>query len=337
MDRNAGGSTFAVVIPAHNEAAHIGQVLASVPSLVDRIIVVDDASTDETASAVASSVDPRVRLIRHESNTGVGGAMRTGYAAALEEGFDLIAKMDADGQMLARELAILKAPFEFGLADYTKGNRFYFRGATDSMPANRGLGNTVFSFLTKVASGYWHVFDSQCGFTVVSAAYLRLLDLSRLPADYFFENAMLIELNSLNARVVDVPVSTVYGSEVSGVDVRRVLLTFPPRLIVGGAARFWRKHLLTDFSPIGLLTVSGMLLTVFGVVFGGYHWWLSTASGVVASTGTVMIAVLPLVMGVQLLIQAFSMSVLSSPGARETADYTRLLITEQAHPIRQDR
>jgi len=259
--------------------------------------------------------------------------MRTGYAAALAAGYDLVAKMDADGQMVAEELELLVAPFDLNLADYTKGNRFYFRGAAASMPPHRGLGNTVFTFLTKVASGYWHVFDSQCGFTVVSAAYLHLINLSRLPCDYFFENAMLIELNALNARVVDVPVSTVYGGEVSGVNVGKVLLTFPPRLVAGGAARFWRKHLLTDFGPVGLLTISGGLLTMFGVIFGGYHWWLSTVTGIVASTGTVMIGVLPLVTGVQMLIQAFSMSVLSSPGARETAEYVRLLITREAGPL----
>jgi len=324
---------LALVIPAHNEAAHIGEVLGSIPPLVAMIIVVDDASTDATASVVEGCNDPRVVLIRHERNSGVGGAMRTGYAAALKGGYDLIGKMDADGQMRADELARLVEPFLLGLADYTKGNRFFFRGATRSMPSHRGFGNSLFSFLTKVASGYWHVFDSQCGFTVVNAAYLRLVDLRRLPDDYFFENAMLIELNALNARVVDVPVSTVYGDEVSGVDVGKVLLTFPPRLLGRGAARFWRKHLVTDFGPIGLLTIGGMLLSAFGAAFGGYHWLLSISSGTVASTGTVMVAVLPLMLGIELLIQAFSMSVLSSAGARETAEYSRHLIVSQPEPI----
>ncbi len=198
--------------------------------------------------------------------------------------------------------------------------------AIAGMPQNRSFGNTLLSFMTKVASGYWHVFDSQCGFTVARTAFLRLMDLESLPDDYFFENDMLIKLNALNARVVDVPTSTIYGREVSGVSVARVAFTFPPRLLLDGSRRFWRKHLLTDFSPIGALTLTGIALVTFGFVFGAYHWWLSLVSGQVATTGTVMLAVLPLILGIQLVVQSFSLSVLSSPGAQETAEYVRTLI-----------
>jgi glycosyltransferase involved in cell wall biosynthesis len=320
------GLTLALVLPAHNEAAHIAGVIASLPAWVDRVIVVDDASTDATAAAVAAVADSRIRVVSHERNRGVGAAMRTGYRAALEEGFDLVGKMDADGQMLATELALLVEPFALGLAEYTKGNRFYFPGGTAGMPAHRGLGNTALTFMSKVASGYWHVYDSQCGFTVIRAAFLRLIDLERLPDGYFFENAMLIRLNALGARVVDVPVSTIYGDETSGVRIGRVLVGFPPRLIAGGARRFWRKHLVTDFGPIGGLTIGGLAASLFGAAFGGYHWWRSIQSGIPATTGTVMIAVLPLMLGIQLLIQAFALSVSASPGAAETAAYVRTLI-----------
>lgn len=322
--------TLALVIPAHNEAGHIGAVLRGLPAWVDRIIVVDDASADATAEEVEGVADERVRLIRHAENTGVGGAMRSGYRAALEEDFDLIGKMDADGQMLVTELERLVEPFALGIADYTKGNRFYFPGARSAgMPAHRSFGNTVLSLLNKLASGYWHVYDSQCGFTVVRSPFLRLMHLDSLPNDYFFENAMLIKLNTLNARVVDVPTSTVYGEETSGVSIRKVILSFPVRFLVGGARRFWRKHLVTDFGPIGGLTIGGIVLTLFGVLFGAYHWVLSAITGNVASTGTVMVAVLPLILGIELLIQAFSMSVLSSPGAPETARFVRELIVRR--------
>ena len=296
------------------------------PAWVDRVFVVDDASTDGTRDAVTSVADERVTVIAHERNRGVGAAMRTGYQAALAEGYELIGKVDADGQMLPSEVGRLTEPFSLGLADYAKGNRFYLRGASDSMPRHRGFGNTFLSFMTKLASGYWHVYDSQCGFTMVRSAFLRFVDLDSLPDDYFFENAMLIELNALNARVIDVPTSTVYGNETSGVRVSRVAVTFPPRLVAAGTRRFWRKHLVTDFSPIGGLTAMGLALAGFGVVFGAYHWWLSIVSGTLASTGTVMLSVLPMIVGVQLLVQAFSMSVLSSPGADETAAYARRLI-----------
>lgn len=318
--------TFALVLPAHDEAAHIGGVLASLPAWVDRIIVVDDASADDTVGAVEAVGDSRVRVIRHEANLGVGAAMRTGYRAALREGYDLIGKMDADGQMRASELERLVEPFAVGIAEYTKGNRFYLSGATTGMPTHRGLGNTALTFMSKLASGYWHVYDSQCGFTVVRASFLRLMDLDRLPDGYFFENAMLIGLNALGARVVDVPTSTVYGSERSDVRVGRVMLGFPPQLLAGGVRRFWRKHLVTDFGPVGALTILGVILSLFGGVFGGYHWWMSIDTGVAATTGTVMIAVLPLMLGVQLLIQAFALSVASSPGAGETAAYVRTLV-----------
>lgn len=313
--------TVALVIPAHNEARHIASVISSVPDDVARIIVVDDASTDGTADSARAVLDPRVVIVRHEHNRGVGGAMRTGYALALDEGYDLIAKMDADGQMLAEELPTLLEPFAMGLADYAKGNRFYFLGAAKDMPTHRGFGNVALSFLTKLASGYWHVYDSQCGYTVVRSSFLRLLDLDDLSEDYFFENDMLIKLNGLNARVVDVPTSTVYGDEQSGVRAGRIVFSFPPRLFSRGTARFWRKHLVTDFGPIGLLTLAGLALCLFGGGFGAYHWYVSVRTGVTASTGTVMIAVLPLIVGLQVLIQAFSMSVMSSPGSREAAEY----------------
>jgi len=329
VDLSENRPTLAMVVPAHNEAAHILGVVMSLPEWVDGIIVVDDASEDATAEVVRGITDPRVTLIQHDRNLGVGAAMRTGYRRAIAEGYDLVGKIDADGQMRADELIRLVQPLELGIADYTKGNRFCFRGATSNMPVERSFGNTVLSFMTKVASGYWHVFDSQCGYTVVRTPFLELLDLDRLPDDYFFENAILIQLNALNARVVDVPIKTLYGHEVSGVSMLRVALTFPLRLVAGGAARFWRKHLVTDFGAIGALTLSGIALLVFGAAFGGYHWWLSNATSEAATTGTVMLAVLPLIVGIQLLIQALSMSVQASPGAAETAHYVRTLISEK--------
>lgn len=322
------------VLPAHNEAAHIGAVISSIPSWVQRIIVVDDCSTDATADVVGELDDLRVHVIRHERNTGVGGAMKTGYREAVAGGADIVAKLDADGQMRPDELERLVEPLILGLADYCKGNRFYFRGAVASMPGYRNFGNTLLSLLTKAASGYWHVYDSQCGFTVVRAAFLQLIDLDALADDYFFENSMLIEMNLLNARVVDVPVTTIYGSETSGVNLGRVVLSFPPRLVAGGARRFWRKHLVTDFDATTILVLAGLILTAFGLGFGAFHWYRSVATGVIASTGTVMIAVLPLIIGIQLVIQAFSIAVQASPGARETAQYVRTLVERGTEMVR---
>lgn len=225
-----------MVVPAYNEADHIAATIAALPDLVDRIIVVDDASTDRTANVAHTLGDPRVIVIEHDHNAGVGGAMRTGYREALAQGYQFIGMIDADGQMRADELERLVEPLLLGIADYTKGNRFYLRGAAADMPAERSFGNTILSFMTKLASGYWHVFDSQCGYTVVRSAFLELIDLDTLPDDYFFENSLLIKLNALNARVVDVPITTLYGREVSGVSILRVTTTFPARLMLGGTA-----------------------------------------------------------------------------------------------------
>ena len=327
-EKSGDAMTVAVILPAHNEAAHIGGVIASIPAFVDAIIVVDDASTDGTAEVARATGDPRVEVLVHETNAGVGGAMRTGYRRAIERRFDLAVKMDADGQMRADELERLIEPIRRGNADYTKGNRFYLRGATRAMPARRNFGNQLLSFMTKIASGYWHVYDPQCGFTVVRTAVLRLLDLDHVASDYFFEDDMLIGVNALGARVVDVPISTVYGAETSGVSIARVAFTFPPRLLYAMTARFWRKHLVTDFGAISVLTLGGVALTVFGVVFGGYHWYLSRVTDHVTTTGTVMIAVLPIIVGIQAMLQALVLSVIASPGAAETRDYVRTLIAE---------
>lgn len=319
--------SVAVIVPAHNEAAHIARVIATIPQFVDRIVVVDDASVDGTPGVVEGLDDPRVHLIRHATNTGVGGAMRTGYRFASANGYGIVVKMDADGQMLPAEMRRLVDPICLGMADYTKGNRFYLQGAAKSMPAGRGIGNTVLSFMTKVASGYWHVYDPQCGYTAIRGSFLGALDIDSIASDYLFENDMLIKLGALGAYVVDVPTSTVYGSEVSGVSILHVALTFPPRLLGAASRRFWRKHLVTDFGAVAVLSVGGAALVLFGVVFGGYHWWLSVVTGLASTTGTVMIAVLPIIVGIQAVLQAFAMTVTSSPGASETTQYARMLLS----------
>ena len=316
----------AVVMPAHNESEHIAEVIRAVPEWVDTIYVVDDASTDDTAAAAVAVSDLRVTVIRHEHNRGVGGAMCTGYRAALKGSHDIVFKMDSDGQMPAEEIERLLRPILTGHADYTKGNRFRLPRSTAGMPLTRKLGNVFLSFLTKVASGYWHVFDSQCGFTAIRTSFLSLLDIDSIAEDYFFENDMLIRLNSLGARVVDVPTSTLYGSEVSGVSIPRVMLTFPPRLLTRWATRMSSKYLVIDFGAVGVLVASAAMAIGFGVIFGGYHWTRSIVTDHTASVGTVMIAVLPFIIGVQMLLQAFVMEVMSSPGSAETRAYIQELI-----------
>lgn len=320
---NSGEFSVAVVLPSYNESAHVASVIRSIPEWVDSIIIVDDASSDGTADVARATEDLRLTVIVHERNRGVGGATVTGYRAALELGYDIVVKMDADGQMDSNELARLVRPIAEGRADYTKGNRFLGNQGIGKMPRLRKAGSIVLSFLTKMSSGYWHVFDSQCGFTAATSTALRAVDLDGIATDYFFENDMLISLNEHDARVVDVPTSTRYGNEISSMSISRVLLTFPARLLYGGWRRAIVKYFVLDFGAMGMLLFAGNLLVLFGLVFGGYHWLLSQETGVVASTGTVMLAVLPLIAGVQILIQAFAMEVSQSPGAAETKAYSR--------------
>lgn len=316
--------TVGVVLPAFNEARHLAGVVAALPADVDDIFIVDDASTDETLEVARSLPDPRVRVLHHDMNTGVGGAMRTGYAAALAEGCDVVVKMDADGQMDAAELPVLLRPIVLGMAEYAKGNRFRRTGRPPDMPARRWFGNVMLSFLTKVASGYWHVFDPQCGFTAITAPTLARLKLDGIAQDYFFENDMLIRLNVIDARVVDVSTAALYGVETSSLRIRATLWRFPLRLLRRSVWRFIKRHLVNDFGVIAVLAVVGLLFTLFGVVFGAYHWVDSIVSAKPTTAGTVMVAVLPIILGVQMLLQALALEVQGSPGAEETRRLSRL-------------
>jgi dolichol-phosphate mannosyltransferase len=316
---------IAAVIPAYNEAKHLPEVIATVPEMVWRIYIVDDASTDDTPEVLAALNDDRVRHVRHETNKGVGGAMVTGYRAALADGARIIVKLDADGQMAPEDLPYLVLPIRLGLAEYVKGNRFRVARQRDKMPPHRTFGNVALSFANKVATGYWHVFDPQCGYTAIAAPALEQIDLDRISTDYFFENDMLVWLNTMGARVVDVPVTTVYGEEVSHIRLGRILTTFPFRLIGRWFWRVSRRHFVWDFSAVGMLIVAGTLATAFGFLWGAYRWTLSVTTGRVATTGTVMIAVVPLFLGFQMLLQALLLEVQSSPGADETREFQRIL------------
>jgi dolichol-phosphate mannosyltransferase len=319
--------TYCVILPAYNEGRHLATVVSRIPEWVGGIIIVDDASTDDTLRVAESLTDARIRVQHHDQNLGVGGAMVTGFRAALDGGFDVVIKMDADDQMDVRELPTLVRPIELGMAEYVKGNRFRRTGRPSSMPRRRWFGNVVMSFLTKVASGYWHVFDPQCGFIAITAPTLRRLKLDGMARDYFFENDMLIRLNVIDARVVDIDTSSLYGDETSHVRIGRVGWTFPPRLLRGFFWRFVRRHLMNDFGLIGLLATVGFVFMLGGTLFGLYHWALSASSGIPATTGTVMIAVVPLILGIQMLLQALSLEVQSSAGASETREYARMSYT----------
>ena len=325
VERAAQGSRlrFCVVLPAYNEARALAAVVARIPAWVSGIVIVDDASTDDTLAIAESLSDPRVTVLHHDDNRGVGGAMVSGYRAALEAGYDVVVKMDADDQMDVNDLPSLVRPIELGMAEYTKGNRFRRSGRPKGMPRMRWFGSVALSFLTKVASGYWHVFDPQCGFTAITAPALARLKLDGIARDYFFENDMLVRLNVIDARVVDVSTAALYGEESSTLRIGRVTWTFPLRLVRRFAWRFVKRHVVNDFGLIAMLTFVGAVFLLFGVIFGVYRWVESALTGQVTTAGTVMIAVVPIILGAQMLLQALALEVQASAGAEETRALSR--------------
>jgi glycosyltransferase involved in cell wall biosynthesis len=290
-------------------------VIAGIPPFVSQIIVVDDGSSDETAAIVsrAAADDPRLVLIRHSVNQGVGGAVLTGYNRALELGADIIVKMDADDQMDPAYLLPLIAPILSGEADYTKGNRFLRTRELLAMPFGRRIGNLGLSFMTKIGSGQWPIFDPTNGYTAIHASIVPLLDQTAIDRRYFFESSMLLELGLLRAAVRDISIPARYQGEASYISAHRAFLQFPPRLLRGFLRRLWLQYFVRDFTLASAFLVGGLALLLWGGAFGAYHWFLSSRTGVVASTGTVMLAVLPIILGIQLLLEATISDIQSAP------------------------
>lgn len=303
----------AVVIPAFRVAQHIEKVVRGVPEFVSDIVIVDDASPDDTSQVVAGLADPRVRLLRHERNGGVGAAMITGYHHALELGADIVVKMDGDDQMDPANLLPLIEPLLAGEADYTKGSRFFYTRQLRQMPLLRRVGNLGLSFLTKASSGYWDVFDPTNGYTAIHRRVLEVLDWHRIDRRWFFETSMLVELNLVRAVVRDVQIPAKYADERSSLSAAGALVRFPRKLVAAFFRRLWLQYFVREFSAVSLFLVSGTFLSLFGAFWGLVHWGRSAQTGIPASTGTVMIAVVPLILGVQLLLQAVSLDIQGAP------------------------
>ncbi len=263
------GKTVAVVIPAFDEERLIGETVACIPAFVDRILVVDDASRDGTAERARAAGDPRLLVLAHERNEGVGGAIVTGYRRAIEEGMDVTAVMAADNQMDPADLEALVRPVARGEVDYAKANRLFTGQAWELIPRHRYLGIAVLSLLTKVASGYWHVADSQSGYTAIALPMLRQLDLDRVYRRYGFPNDMLVHLNVWNARVRDVPSRPIYGvGERSGIKLRKVVPSISWLLVKGFFWRLREKYVIRDFHPLVFFYALGALMSVLGLALG---------------------------------------------------------------------
>jgi glycosyltransferase involved in cell wall biosynthesis len=246
-----GALRIAVVVPAFNEERAVLRTVLGVPCFVDHVLVVDDASTDRTFLEASRGRRPGLEVLRHPENRGVGAAIASGYRRALELGVDVAAVMAGDGQMDPSDLPRLLQPLAAGHADYTKGNRFGAPGVWREMPPARLCGNILLSLATKVTSGYWHVFDSQCGYAAASRRALEVIDAAGLFPRYGYPNDLLARLKAAGLRVADVPVRAVYGPAWrSGINWSTViypmsyvlLRSFLRRIFAGGTLLHARKE-----------------------------------------------------------------------------------------------
>jgi dolichol-phosphate mannosyltransferase len=317
---------IAVVIPAYFAEQKIGSVIKGIPEFVSLIVVVDDCSADRTGAVVGELRDPRVCLITHSDNRGVGGATMTGFAKARELGATIIVKMDSDGQMDPGYLPHLIGPIAAGEADVCKGNRFLLRREIGQMPFVRRLGNLGLSFLTKGASGYWNIFDPTNGYLAIHSSIIPLLDQASIDQRYFFESSLLIELGMIRAVVKDVPIPARYGDETSHLSEWKALFGFPPRLLKGLFNRVWLQYFLRDFGLTSIFMTVGLLVVLFGGMFGGYHWFMHSLARTATPTGTIMIAAVAVILGIQFLLQSLLLDVQNVP----TTPVTRNLGTTTA-------
>ena len=264
----------AVIVPAYNVEKHICGVVSTIPLLVEKIIVVDDGSTDRTVDEVLSLHDPRLILLRHERNRGVGAAMVTGYTKAVDLDMEVLVKMDGDGQMRPEHLPGLVRPLVAGEAHYAKGNRFTDYKSLEKMPSLRRLGNVLLSFSTKLVSGYWNIFDVTNGYTAMLAETFQKLDLKDIGRGYFFEISMLVELNIAGARVVDIDMPSHYAGEKSNLRLSRVAGSFPLLMAKCLIRRFYRRYMVRDFSVLSICVLTGLPLFLMGLFRGLWIWML---------------------------------------------------------------
>jgi dolichol-phosphate mannosyltransferase len=297
---------IAVVMPAYKSKQFIANVIAAIGPEVESIIVVDDACPEQTGQYVKDNCkDDRITVLFHEQNLGVGGAMITGYRHALNLKADIIVKIDSDGQMDPRDLPDIIAPIVNGYADYTKGNRFYDIEDIKEMPVVRLIGNAGLSFLSKLSSGYWSIFDPTNGYTAIHRKALNALPLDKLAQRFFFESDILFRLNISRAVVVDVPIKARYGQEKSNLNISREIGKFFVSHLKNFFKRIFYTYYLRDFTVASIQLIIGTILLLFGVIFGGNAWIQSIQSGRPATAGTVMVAALTVFIGIEFILAFF--------------------------------
>lgn len=314
--RNNINWKIAVVVPCYKEKAHVLDVIKNIPGNVDHIFCIDDACPEQTGQYVKDNCqDPRVHVIQHSTNIGVGGAMITGYRASLEAGVDIVLKIDGDGQMDPELIPRFINPIISGHSDYTKGNRFFDVGKISSMPKIRIFGNAILSFMNKLSTGYWRLFDPNNGYTAIHANVLNLLPLNKIHRGYFFESDMLFRLNIIRAVVTDIPMNSSYGNESSHLSIGKAMFTFSINHTKNFIKRLIYNYFIRDFSIASIELVLGPSMIFFGILFGSIKWIESVQATAEATAGTVMLAALPVIVGLQLALSALNYDINNNPSS----------------------
>ncbi len=323
---------IAVVIPCYRVTHHVLDVIAKIGTEVSVIFAVDDGCPDNSGDFIVQNcTDDRVVVLSNQKNLGVGGAVLNGYQAAIESGADVIVKIDGDGQMDPLLIPDFVAPIIAGEADYTKGNRFFDLEGICAMPKVRLFGNAVLSFMTKLSSGYWDLFDPTNGFTAIHADVAKHLPFKKISRRYFFETDMLFQLNILRAVVVDVPMDAKYGDEVSNLKISKIISEFLVKHLRNFLKRIFYNYYLRDMSLASIELPLGLFLFMSGGGFGVYHWIKSLQENVTTPAGTVMLAALPILMGTQLVLAFLSYDIANVP--RRPLHKLRRILKNRPTPI----
>lgn len=298
--------SIAVIIPCYKVEKQIQRVIAEIPNYVTSIILIDDASPDKTGDILEqlATTNPKIKVIHHEKNQGVGESMITGFKEALQQNSEVIIKIDGDGQMdIAYFSSMLYSIFRERY-NFAKGNRFFDRKMLRKMPVMRRIGNIGMGFLIKMASGYWHVFDPTNGFFCIHSSVLKRIDLNRLSKRFFFESSLLIELYYTGAKIKDIAMPAIYAAEKSNLSIWKTLFTFPPKLFKAFLRRIWLRYFIYDFNIGSLYIFFGIPIFLFGLVFGIIKWVRYASLQIATPTGTIMIAVISVVLGFQMILAA---------------------------------
>jgi glycosyltransferase involved in cell wall biosynthesis len=305
---------LSVIIPCYRVKKHIADVISRIGPEVVRVYAVDDCCPEQSGDFILQNVtDPRVVVLRNSVNLGVGGAMKNGYRQALLDGMDIMVKIDGDGQMDPSLIPMFSTPIQDGEADYAKGNRFYDLTHISQMPFIRIFGNSALSFMTKLSTGYWNVFDVNNGFVAIHANVLSHINLDKVSDRYFFESDMLYQIGLLRGKVVDIPMDALYADEESNLKIKKIFFEFLFKHVRNLSGRIFYNYFLRDFSIASIELFIGTLFLTFGTIFGAVAWFRAVTTFVPTPVGTIMLSVLSLILGIQFIISFINYDISNLP------------------------